>query len=95
MIHSPIQQYLETLHARISGLVEGAVADYIPELAAVDPDSFGICVATHDGHIYEIGDTRLPFTIQSVSKPLTYGLALEQNGTHSPTAGAPNKSSTC
>jgi glutaminase len=80
MIHSPIQQYLETLHARISGLVEGAVADYIPELAAVDPDSFGICVATHDGHLYEIGDTRLPFTIQSVSKPLTYGLALEQNG---------------
>jgi glutaminase len=80
MIHSPIQQYLETLHARLKGLTEGSVADYIPELAAVDPDSFGICVATHDGHLYEIGDTRLPFTIQSVSKPMTYGLALEQNG---------------
>ena len=47
-------------------LQEGEPASYIPELAAVDPDSFGICVATHDGHIYEIGDTRLPFTIQSV-----------------------------
>lgn len=80
MIHSPIQQYLESLHARMRGLTDGAVADYIPELAAVDPDSFGICVATRDGHIYEIGDTRLPLTIQSVSKPMTYGLALEQNG---------------
>jgi glutaminase len=68
------------LHARIKTLVDGAVADYIPELASVEPDSFGICVATHDGHIYEVGDTRLPFTIQSVSKPMTYGLALEQNG---------------
>lgn len=80
MIHSPIQQYIESLHGRLASLVEGAVADYIPELASVNPDWFGICVATHDGHLYEVGDTRQPFTIQSVSKPLTYGLALEQNG---------------
>ncbi|AOW92479.1 glutaminase A [Rhodococcus sp. WMMA185] len=58
----------------------GSVADYIPELAVVPPDSFGICVATVDGHVYEAGDTRLPFTIQSISKPFTYALALADHG---------------
>ncbi|WP_072687714.1 glutaminase A [Rhodococcus marinonascens] len=59
---------------------DGTLADYIPELAAVAPDSFGICVATVDGHVYEVGDTRLPFTIQSISKPFTYALALADCG---------------
>ncbi|NLE79493.1 MAG: glutaminase A [Rhodococcus sp.] len=59
----------------------GQVADYIPELAAVLPDSFGICIATVDGHVYEIGDTDVPFTIQSISKPFTYALALQHRGT--------------
>jgi len=77
---SPIQDYLESLHARFRGLADGQVASYIPELARVEPDDFGICIATADGFVYEVGDTRQPFTIQSVSKPLTYGLALEQNG---------------
>ncbi len=77
---SPIQDYLESLHARFRELTEGAVADYIPELARADPEGFGICIVTRDGFVYEVGDTRTPFTIQSVSKPLTYGLALEANG---------------
>ncbi|WFR71438.1 glutaminase A [Prescottella defluvii] len=58
----------------------GEVADYIPELAAVDPDRFGIAVATSDGHVYEVGDTAVPFTIQSISKPFTYALALADRG---------------
>jgi len=78
--NSPILHYLESLHVRHRELTSGAVADYIPELARVDPDRFGICIATHEGYVYEVGDTRRPFTIQSVSKPLTYGLELEQNG---------------
>jgi len=77
---SPILDYLGSLHARIGGLSEGNVADYIPELAHVDPDAFGICIATHDGFVYEVGDSRELFTLQSISKPLTYGLALEENG---------------
>jgi glutaminase len=77
---SPILDYLESLRARHAQLAEGAVADYIPELAHVDPDRFGICIATRDGFVYEVGDSRQPFTIQSISKPLTYGLALEQHG---------------
>ena len=56
------------------------VATYIPELAKADPDWFGICLATTDGHVYEVGDTRQPFTIQSISKPFVYGLALEDRG---------------
>ena len=77
---SPIQDYLEELHGRFSAHVDGHVADYIPELATVNPDGFGICIATQDGHAYEVGDARHAFTIQSISKALTYGLALELNG---------------
>ncbi|MGH8617192.1 MAG: glutaminase A [Burkholderiales bacterium] len=77
---SPIQDYLDNLHARLRPLADGKVADYIPELARVEPDRFGIAVATRDGHVYEAGDTASPFTIQSISKALTYGLALEENG---------------
>jgi glutaminase len=77
---SPVQDYLERLHAEFAGLRDGAVADYIPPLAEADPERFGICVATTDGHVYEVGDTRVPFTIQSMSKPFTYGLALADRG---------------
>ena len=80
MPNSPIQDYLASLHARLLGREDGSVADYIPELASADPNGFGICIATHDGFVYEVGDSLQPFTIQSVSKPLTYGLALEENG---------------
>ena len=77
---SPVQSYLEDLHARLAQDDSGAVADYIPELALADRSSFGIALATIDGTTYEVGDTRLPFTIQSISKPLTFALALESSG---------------
>ncbi len=79
-MRGPVESYLEQLHARFSGLDEGAVADYIPTLGRANPDWFGICLATADGRVYEVGDTRQPFTIQSMSKPFTYGLALQQHG---------------
>jgi len=78
---SPIQATLEQLHQRFAGLADGKVADYIPELAKADPRRFGIAIATVDGQVYEVGDTRHGFTIQSVSKPLVYGAALEDRGT--------------
>ena len=77
---SPIQDYLEELHARFSDLRSGQVASYIPELAKADPAWFGIAIATVDGQVYEVGDSRQQFTIQSISKPLVYGLALEDRG---------------
>lgn len=76
----PVQRILADLFARHRGCVEGHVASYIPELAKADPDTFGICVATTDGHLYEVGDSRHRFTIQSISKPFVYGLALDEHG---------------
>lgn len=78
-ISSPIQDYLCEIHDRYSTLREGKVATYIPELAKANPDWFGICLATTGGHVYEVGDARQRFTIQSISKPFVYGLALEDN----------------
>src|ERR1700729_1249353 len=77
---SPVRSYLENLHARLADDDSGAVADYIPELALADRSSFGITLATVDGAIYEVGDTRLPFTTQSISKPLTFAMALGARG---------------
>ena len=71
-----IQSLVVELHARLSSQREGKVADYIPELAKTDPEDFGIVLATADGRIYAAGHTDKPFTIQSISKPFMYGLAL-------------------
>lgn len=58
----------------------GQVANYIPELACVDPGHFGIAVALPDGQIYAAGDAATPFSIQSISKVFTLALALGQVG---------------
>jgi glutaminase len=79
-VPSPVQSCLERLHERYAALTDGEIATYIPELAKANPEWFGICVATTDGHVYEVGDSRQQFTIQSISKPFAYGLALEDNG---------------
>jgi glutaminase len=78
--HFGIQQVLAATHASILGNKEGALAGYIPELAAVDPEKFGIAIATVDGKLYTVGDAEHPFTIQSVSKAFVYCLALELVG---------------
>ena len=77
---SPVQALLERLHARHAGDDSGEVASYIPELASADPGWFGISMVTADGAVYEVGETRHEFTIQSISKPLTFALALEAIG---------------
>jgi len=56
------------------------VADYIPELKNANPHYFGISLATIDGHVYEVGDSAVPFTIQSISKPFVFALALQTLG---------------
>lgn len=58
----------------------GAVADYVPELAAADPDRLAVALTTLDGVTYSAGDDAVLFTIQSVSKPFAYALALEDRG---------------
>ena len=78
-ISSPIQDFIENLLRKYAGLNEGEVATYIPELAKADPALFGICLVTADGQIYEAGDSQHEFTIQSISKPFVYGMALEDH----------------
>jgi glutaminase len=77
---SPIDRFLQELLRKHRPDESGAVADYIPELAGADPGQFGICIATRDGKVYEVGDSRHEFTIQSISKALVFGLALEDRG---------------
>jgi len=76
----PLLRFLDRCHAGFLGETGGEVASYIPELSKADPDHFGIALATLDGHVYEVGDTRAPFTIQSMSKPFVFALALDSLG---------------
>lgn len=71
---------IERLHSEFGDLTDGAPADYIPELANVDPDRFAIAAVTVDGQHVGAGDVEHAFTIQSVSKLLMYGLALQTHG---------------
>ncbi len=75
-----LQELIEELHNKHAENNDGEVATYIPELGKANPDDFGICVVTADGKVYEVGDSRQPFTIQSISKPFTFGMALEIYG---------------
>ena len=79
-VTSPFRNYLNDLHEKYSSLNDGAVADYIPELALSKPEWFGICVVTNDGQIFEVGECDRLFTIQSISKAFVFGLALEDCG---------------
>jgi glutaminase len=76
----PLQQYLNTLYEKHHSLIDGTVASYIPELAKVDPERFGICIVTTDGFAYTAGDCDCEFTLQSVSKPAVYAAALADRG---------------
>ncbi len=75
-----VQRYLDELVAEYASVDDGALADYIPELTEVDPTGFGLTLSSSDGFLYESGDSRTEFTIQSISKPFTYALALDQVG---------------
>ena len=77
---SAMEQYLGRVHRDLADLTDGAVASYIPELSKVEPDQFGLALATLDGHVDGTGDDDALFTIQSISKPFVYGLALDDHG---------------
>ena len=79
-VASPFRTYLNSLHQRFVTVKDGTPANYIPELARANPDWFGISVVTVDGKRFNTGDSAQTFTIQSISKPFVYGLALEKHG---------------
>jgi len=76
----PLQRYLAALHENLRALDHGHVATYIPELAKAEPDGFAISIVTTDGYAYAVGDSDVPFTMQSVSKPAVYAAALADRG---------------
>ena len=76
-----MQQILDDIAAQMASETErGFVANYIPQLAHVDPNQFGISVATPDGQVYSAGDASTLFSIQSISKIFTLTIALGKLG---------------
>lgn len=77
---TPVPDYLLEIRDACSNGDAGRLADYIPELAAVDPDRFAVAACMIDGVVYTAGDADAEFTIQSMSKPFVYALALRDRG---------------
>jgi glutaminase len=84
---SPVAPNTERVQAAVREAYEkfrsdtnGKNADYIPYLAQVDSKLFGVAVVTTDNQVYELGDVKYSFSIQSISKVYTLALAMEELG---------------
>ncbi len=76
-----LEQALADIAAEMAARTDrGAVATYIPQLGKIDPQKFGIAVATNDGRVLVAGDADEAFSIQSISKVFTLTLALGEVG---------------
>ncbi|WP_336517585.1 glutaminase A [Pollutibacter soli] len=75
-----IEAALNEAYAKFKDLKEGKNADYIKELANVDPNIFGIALVTADGQVYTKGDVKSMVSIQSVSKVFVMAQVLEEMG---------------
>jgi glutaminase len=71
---------VQEAYEKYKGVKDGKNADYIPILATVPSDLFAVAIATRDGKIYSAGDVDYKFSIQSVSKPFTAALIMQQQG---------------
>ena len=71
---------LDKIFDEVKKIRGGELASYIPPLAEVDPDQFGIAIVTIDGQIYQRGDSQTDFSFQSMCKPFNYCFALEALG---------------
>lgn len=75
------QSVLDLIHAALKPVIgEGKVASYIPELANVAPDQFGMAVVDFAGNVYVVGDATKRFSIQSISKLFALTLAFQREG---------------
>lgn len=75
-----LTKFLEELYYRYLPLKTGKIYQCEPGLVELDPDWFGISIATVTGEVYSVGDWKVPFLIQSISKVFAYGMALEDWG---------------
>lgn len=76
-----IQAALDAAHAEFKEVKEGTNADYIPVLAEVDSNIFGIAVVTADGRVFTVGDVESEVSIQSIAKVFTMAKVVEEHGT--------------
>jgi len=75
-----IDAALKAAYAKYQNLKEGKNADYIPALAKVDPNVFGIALVTPDGKVYTVGDIKTEVSIQSISKVFTMAQVIQEQG---------------
>jgi glutaminase len=75
-----VQQAVDAAFAKYRSLKEGKNADYIPALAKVDSNLFGIAVVTTDGKVYTAGDLKTEVSIQSISKVFTMAQVIQEQG---------------
>jgi glutaminase len=75
-----IQPVVEAAFAKFKTLKEGKNADYIPALAKVDPNLYGIALVTPDGKVYTAGDVKTEVSIQSISKVFTMAQVIQEQG---------------
>jgi glutaminase len=75
-----ITEAVAAAHTKHKNKRGGKNASYIPALAAVDSQLFGVCVATVDGQTFSAGDADCEFALESISKVFTAALAMEQVG---------------
>uniref|UniRef100_A0A672R6B4 glutaminase n=1 Tax=Sinocyclocheilus grahami TaxID=75366 RepID=A0A672R6B4_SINGR len=77
----PFASHIDTLYEKARKLSGGLVADYIPQLAKFSPDLWAVSLCTVDGQRHTVGDTKVPFCLQSCVKPLKYAIAVHDHGT--------------
>ena len=75
-----VQAVVDAAFAKYKDLKEGKNADYIPALAKVDPNLFGIALVTPDGKVYTAGDLTTQVSIQSISKVFTMAQVIQEQG---------------
>ena len=80
---SQIDAALKAAYDKYKDLKEGKNADYIPALAKVDPNIYGIAVVSTDGKVYSAGDVKSEVSIQSISKVFTMAKVIEEQGADS------------
>lgn len=78
-----VEAALNAAYAKYKSLQEGANADYIPALAKVDSNIYGIALVTPDGKVYTAGDVTSEVSIQSISKVFTMALVMDEKGPES------------
>uniref|UniRef100_A0A8D0D251 glutaminase n=1 Tax=Sander lucioperca TaxID=283035 RepID=A0A8D0D251_SANLU len=73
--------HIDELYESAKKLSGGQVADYIPQLAKFSPDLWAVSLCTVDGQRHTVGDTKVPFCLQSCVKPLKYAVAVHDHST--------------